>query len=50
MIQICYRCHEYHDGKADICAFCKIDSLIDAEIPEELEEDCALAVSESDNG
>lgn len=50
MIQICYRCHEYHDGKADICAFCKIDSLIDAEIPEELEEDCNHATGITENG
>lgn len=39
-MQICYRCHEYHDDKQDICYFCKQDSLIDAEIPEELEDQC----------
>ena len=49
-MQICYRCHEYHDNRADLCHFCKIDTLIDAEIPEELEEDCLSAVSESTDG
>lgn len=39
-MQICYRCHQYHDDKDDICHFCKIDSLIDAEVPEELQEEC----------
>lgn len=49
MMQICYRCHEYHDNRADLCHFCKIDTLIDAEIPEELEEDCEHATGNTEN-
>lgn len=49
-MQICYRCHEYHDNRADLCHFCKIDTLIDAEIPEEYEDDCATVVTGNEDG
>lgn len=48
-MQICFRCHQYHDDKADVCSWCKIDTLIDAEIPEEYKEECDEHLEEQFN-
>ena len=43
-MKICYECHEYHADENNVCNFCEQSTLLDAEIPEELEDECNAAI------